>query len=369
MRRRPREVPSADRASSTALPLHARRALPDDVQVPPVLLAVRDRGAAEHGLVRGIDRSPAGGCCAATRGATAASTTRTTRRSSAADADRGRVIVAGITTPLEDILADILDWLHTTAHLPWAWAIVALTVIVRMLLVPLTVKQIHSMQNLQRLAPRDEGDPEEVQGRQAEAERGVDEVLQGEQHQPGRLVPADARAVPDLHRALLRAARVREAPAACGDLSWLGFVPTIAAPDDVALGRLRPARRLRRRSQIASTLLMSTTVDKMQRNLCMVLPLAFVFVVARFPAGLVLYWVTTNLWTVGQGLITRRLVPRTPVAPPEKRTSRTPAKAAPAPAPATARARRPAAPTPSAGRPSRRRRRARCGARSAAGRR
>jgi len=46
--------------------------------------------------------------------------------------------------------------------------------------------------------------------------------------------------------------------------------------------------------------------------------------VIRFPVGLVLYWMTTNLWTVGQGLITRRLAPK-PVAP-EKRSSRTPPK-------------------------------------------
>jgi membrane protein insertase Oxa1/YidC/SpoIIIJ len=37
--------------------------------------------------------------------------------------------------------------------------------------------------------------------------------------------------------------------------------------------------------------------------------------------GLVIYWVTTNLWTVGQGLITRRLMPKPAV--PEKRSSRT----------------------------------------------
>ena len=55
------------------------------------------------------------------------------------------------------------------------------------------------------------------------------------------------------------------------------------------------------------------------------MPLVFVFVIARFPAGLVLYWVTTNLWTVGQGLITRRLIPKTP-APSlfERKSSRTP---------------------------------------------
>jgi membrane protein insertase Oxa1/YidC/SpoIIIJ len=37
-----------------------------------------------------------------------------------------------------------------------------------------------------------------------------------------------------------------------------------------------------------------------------------------------IYWLTTNLWTTGQGLVTRRLMPR-PAAPP-KRSSRTPPK-------------------------------------------
>jgi YidC/Oxa1 family membrane protein insertase len=77
-------------------------------------------------------------------------------------------------------------------------------------------------------------------------------------------------------------------------------------------------------SQMASTLYMSATADKTQRTIFMLMPLVFVFVIARFPAGLVLYWVTTNLWTVGQGLITRRLIPKTPVLVPEKRSSRTP---------------------------------------------
>ena len=57
-------------------------------------------------------------------------------------------------TPIEDVLRNVLDWLHGTVGLPWAWAIVALTVMVRLLLVPLTVRQIHSMQNLQRHAPQ-----------------------------------------------------------------------------------------------------------------------------------------------------------------------------------------------------------------------
>ena len=44
-------------------------------------------------------------------------------------------------------------WFHDTVGLSWAWSIVALTVSVRILLVPLMVRQIHSMQNLQAHAP------------------------------------------------------------------------------------------------------------------------------------------------------------------------------------------------------------------------
>ena len=71
-------------------------------------------------------------------------------------------------------------------------------------------------------------------------------------------------------------------------------------------------------------MLMATTMDKTQRTMLLVLPVAFVFFLINFPTGLVLYWVTTNLWTVGQGLITRRLMPK-PEAPP-RRSSRTPAR-------------------------------------------
>ena len=55
---------------------------------------------------------------------------------------------------------------------------------------------------------------------------------------------------------------------------------------------------------------MSGTMQKSQRYLMMILPIAFIPFILRFPTGLVLYWMTTNLWTVGQGLITRRLIPK-----------------------------------------------------------
>ena len=50
-------------------------------------------------------------------------------------------------------MKSILDFFHSTVGLPWAWSIVALTILTRIVLVPLTVRQIHSMQSLQAHAP------------------------------------------------------------------------------------------------------------------------------------------------------------------------------------------------------------------------
>jgi YidC/Oxa1 family membrane protein insertase len=111
------------------------------------------------------------------------------------------------------------------------------------------------------------------------------------------------------------------------NVGWLGFVPDIthhanAHWSGYVLLVIYVA------SQLASTYFMSATMDRNQRVLMMIMPVAFVPVLVNFPVGLVLYWVTTNLWTVGQGVVTRSLVPKKPAAPP-KRSSRTPPRSEP----------------------------------------
>ena len=76
---------------------------------------------------------------------------------------------------------------------------------------------------------------------------------------------------------------------------------------------------------------MSQNMQPAQRAMLLILPIAFIPFVLNFPSGLMLYWLTTNLWTTGQGLITRRLTPKP--QPPPKRSSRTPPKDAPPPEP------------------------------------
>src|ERR1700690_401685 len=51
-------------------------------------------------------------------------------------------------------MQSILDFFHTSVGLPWAWSIVALTILARLAIVPLMVKQIHSMQAIQKHGPQ-----------------------------------------------------------------------------------------------------------------------------------------------------------------------------------------------------------------------
>ena len=249
------------------------------------------------------------------------------------------MIVASPLTPLENILRSVLDWLHAADHFPsltWAWSIVALTLIVRLLLVPLMVKQIHSMQNLQRHAPQ----MKEIQRKYKDDKQRKQEELMNF-YRENKINPA-ASCFPllaqfpvfiSLYLVLRKFSHHPPCPGHpanpnfCverGDFSWLhNFVPNIAAPASSHWsGYVLLALYVV--TQIVSTLLMSATMDKSQRVMFLVLPLAFVFLFINFPTGLVLYWVTTNLWTVGQGLITRRMMPK--AAPPPKRSSRTPPK-------------------------------------------
>jgi YidC/Oxa1 family membrane protein insertase len=195
-------------------------------------------------------------------------------------------------------------------------------------LVPLTIKQIHSMQNLQRHAPQMKEIQRKYKGDRA---RMNEEMMKF--YKENRINPA-ASCLPILAQIPVFIALffvlndfdedvLPRYPESFGELGWLGVVPDItASANEHWSGYLLLA--IYAVSQTTATLLMSTTMDRTQRMIMLILPLTFLFFILNFPAGLVLYWVTTNLWTTGQGVVTRRLMPK-PAAP-TKRTSRTPAR-------------------------------------------
>jgi YidC/Oxa1 family membrane protein insertase len=240
--------------------------------------------------------------------------------------------LAGVLDPIERPLTAILEWFHSAIGLPWAWAIIALTIVVRIVLVPLTVKQIRSMQHLQQHAP----ELKAIQQRYKNNKQKMNEEVM-KFYRENKINPA-ASCLPILVQipifiALYYVLRDFEDEVfpeyqamgeTVADLGWLHIVPSIT--DNITShwsGWLLVAIYVV--SQLASIISMPTT-DPRQRWIFLALPFVFVIFIANttFPVGLLLYWVTTNLWTVGQGLVTRRMFPKP--EPPPKRSSRTPPK-------------------------------------------
>jgi YidC/Oxa1 family membrane protein insertase len=237
------------------------------------------------------------------------------------------VIVAGVLTPLEDVMANVLEWFHTTLGLPWAWSIVALTITVRMLLVPVAVRQIHSMQSLQMHAP----EMKAIQQRwKHDRQRQSEELMKF--YRENKINPY-ASCLPIVFQIpifislffVLRDFEKEIFPQYPeSSLEWLNLVNITEATKD-GWGPLLLVIYVA--SQLTSTYLMSNQMQNAaQRWLIMVLPIVFIPFILSFPSGLMIYWLTTNLWTTGQGLVTRRLLPRP--APPPKRSSRTAPKEA-----------------------------------------
>jgi YidC/Oxa1 family membrane protein insertase len=274
------------------------------------------------------------------------------------------VIVASILTPIENALTSLLEWFHTTIGLSWGWSIIALVVLVRIAILPLAVRQIHSMQNLQAHAP----EMKAIQQKwKHDRQRQNEELMKF--YKENKINPA-ASCLPivpqiPIFMSLFFVLRDFEkevwTPNYSGSsLEWLGLVD-ITEKTIKGWGPLLIV--IYAASQLTSSFYMSTTMQsKAQRYMIMVLPIAFIPFVLNFASGLMLYWMTTNLWTTGQGIVTRRLVPKIDPGDLAKRSSRTPVKAEPA-APANARvgARQPKVPpasgsTHSAGPPRRVRR-------------
>jgi YidC/Oxa1 family membrane protein insertase len=238
------------------------------------------------------------------------------------------VIVGGILSPLENVLTEVLTWLHESGGLSWAWSIVALTVIVRMLLVPVAIRQIHSMQSLQIHAP----EMKAIQQRyKADRQRQSEELMKF--YKENKINPY-ASCLPIVFQIpifislffVLKDFEKEIFAQSGGSLEWLNGLIDIVEPVKDGWGPVLIAIYVA--SQLTSTYLMSTAMQsKAQRYMIMVLPVVFLPFILRFPAGLMIYWLTTNLWTTGQGVITRRLMPRPAV--PAKRSSRTPPKEEP----------------------------------------
>jgi YidC/Oxa1 family membrane protein insertase len=257
-------------------------------------------------------------------------------------------------SPLITVFESILVFIHNdVVGGSWGLAIIGLTVLIRAVLVPLTLKQFRSIQELQRLAPELKALQEKYKD---DKQRQQQEIMNF--YREHKVNPF-ASCLPLLLQlpvfiSLFYMLRTDLKKHICGEalvshynsihhltVSGVAGLPTkyiektscqqvapgsgkfLFIPDitNKATGvALVVLLVLYVGSQLASTMIMSASADPNQRRLMMLLPLFFVIILYRYPAGLLLYWVTTNLWTIGQGYFVRRTIGPPPTVSPGKTT-------------------------------------------------
>jgi len=240
------------------------------------------------------------------------------------------LFLANVLQPLIDFFESFLIFFHDTIGMGWGLAIIALTVVIRAALLPLTLKQVKSMHRLAQFTPEMKRLQEKYKN---DRERLNQEMMRF--YKENKINPA-ASCLPliaqlpvflalfymlqnDLRYDICPEVNPPGTPdpKPCGeggDASFL-FIPDLTNRAYGAV--LVTLIVLYVGSQVLSFMLSSNpTQDKRQRMLFMALPFFFVLFVWQFPAGLLVYWITTNLWTiVQQAIVRKRLGPFTPPSP------------------------------------------------------
>ena len=238
-------------------------------------------------------------------------------------------VLANIFQPVIDVFDSVIRFFHDNVGLSWGTSIIALTVLVRTLLLPLTMRQFKSMLKLQEFAPQ----MKELQERYKDDKERLNQEMmkfyrENKVNPFGSCLPLLAQmpvfisqfymlrkdlkvdicgpleriqAYADAHGTTLANTYCDKVDP--GSAAWW-FIPDLTAPATGAV--LVTLIVLYVGSQLFSSVLMSVTTDRNQRLLLIAMPFFFVIFVFRFPAGLLLYWITTNIWTVGQQLLVRR---------------------------------------------------------------
>lgn len=235
-------------------------------------------------------------------------------------------VFANIFQPLIDVFEQVLLFFHDSVGAGWGMSIVLLTLSVRAVLLPLTIKQFKSMAALQRLAPEMKLLQEKYKEDKPRLNQEMMKFYQANKVNPfASCLPLLAQM--PVFIALFYMLREDLKIDICGPEERITQVGALAdtaceqvapnsadflfIPDltDAATGGvLAILIVLYIGSQLISGIFMTTTVDKNQKRLMLALPFVFTIFIINFPAGLIVYWITTNFWTVGQGYFVRRSV-------------------------------------------------------------
>jgi YidC/Oxa1 family membrane protein insertase len=247
------------------------------------------------------------------------------------------LVYSNIFQPLIDVFEAVLKFFHNSIGVPWGWSIVLLTIVIRALLVPLTLKQFHSMRRLQELQPELKAIQARYKDDKQRQQQELMKFYKENQVNPlGSCLPLVAQ-LPvfiSLFYMLRKSLRADICPAVqphhivngqsvidtahtvpCGPHGGASFLFISDLTNKATGATLVVLILLYVGTQLASSLMMSSpTMDRTQRQIMLVMPLFFVIFIISFPAGVIVYWITTNTWTIlQQYVVKKRLGPVKPV--------------------------------------------------------
>ncbi len=215
--------------------------------------------------------------------------------------DLNRVVDYGMFTVIAAPMFWLLNFLHSLIG-NWGWAIIAMTVIIRLVFFPLNAAAARSMAKMRVVAPKLKALQEQFKEDKQQLQLKMMEMYKQEKINPlGGCLPILVQ-MPffiALYWVLLSAAELRYAP-------WLGWITDLSAPDPYFI---LPA--LYALSAFLQMKLSPTPVtDPMQARMLQLMPVMFAVLFIFFPSGLVLYWFVGNLFQIGQQWHMNRLLER-----------------------------------------------------------
>ena len=229
-------------------------------------------------------------------------------------------LAANVLQPLIDVAHAVLQFFHDQAGLSWGLSIIALTFVVRLLILPLTFKQVRGMQQMQRHAP----ELKKLQDRyKDDPKRKQEEMMRFYQDNSFNPLGACLPLVLQIpfFITLFYLLRSDDFRADIRGEESFGFIPNLAEPlTDYPLV-LVTMLVIYVATQLGATLVSMATAERNQRLLMLGLPFVFVPFIMSFESGLMVYWITTNVWTIGQQVLVKKFLP-----PPDPQAA--PAKAA-----------------------------------------
>ena len=192
------------------------------------------------------------------------------------------------------IIAKPLFWVLEQVHKVlgnWGWSIIGLTILLKLLFFPLTAASYKSMARMKAVAPRLTALRERHKDDPAAMNAAMVEMYRKEKINPlGGCLPIVIQ-IPvfiALYWVLLSSVELRGAP-------WILWIHDLSAKDPFYILPV-----IMTGTSFLQVMLNPKPPDPMQARLMMIMPLAFSVMFFFFPAGLVLYWLTNNIFSIAQ---------------------------------------------------------------------